>query len=431
MKNKYFGSLLLIMFLLSACGLIDGIKGIGGGLDKIGNSVENATRIIDNGIADIGADSTRWRNVLQEVATNLPSEISETIRIDAQNLVSRSVALSGAELRCNFDFLGARAIGNLQNLKAKLLGKSVRPLPPAFCQVVPDSIALRVKPERWETITLYGYDLDHEAASVSGPGNATLLKKDIALASIPLRKTRVDPKLTTIKSIDEKARLIHFYLQTTDGNYYPIHETRIGRTTHYQITLNVADLAKELYEKDIAKIVSFWGSSAKGMPEIVIGSWQPRQRRFDIPASTTYYMPPNTAGDADFHTGTGKHMSVDVRGVLDISDTSVKSRVYMKAKEERSDWTTASGWSNWGTIFTPDKGWKIVDVNPKASSKQTANIDDHQNPKTYNRPSGEVVTRFTVRGDRKGDDAGVFTDVNVQWRTLSVLVEEEAPEWLR
>src|SRR5262249_8501473 len=136
------------------------------------NQIDTALGIIDNGIRDIERDSSSWRSVLQRVANQLPKDISETVRVDAQNLATRSIGITGTEFRCNIDFLGdrvnflsKRAIQSLQHLKTELRNQNTPPLPPAFCQVSPASIDLNTSPDSWSTLFILGYDLDQKDTS--------------------------------------------------------------------------------------------------------------------------------------------------------------------------------------------------------------------------------------------------------------------------
>jgi len=101
----------LSVVLLTSCGSCD--------------SIDEAISVIDRGIEDITSESSSWQTVLQRVAMNLPNDISNTIRQDAQQLASRSIAEAGIEFRCNVDFLGDRAIRSLQQLKAELRGTAL------------------------------------------------------------------------------------------------------------------------------------------------------------------------------------------------------------------------------------------------------------------------------------------------------------------
>ncbi|KAB8140364.1 hypothetical protein F8S13_24355 [Chloroflexia bacterium SDU3-3] len=382
------GVAILCMLAMTACDLTGGLS----------SSIDRAANIIDSGIHDIGVSSAVWQSVLQRVAEQLPKDISETVRVDAQSLANRSIATAGTEFRCNTDFLGSRAIQSLRALKAELLGQSQLPVPPGFCQVDPASIDLKISPEKWSTVLIAGYDLDHKDTS-----------------SAPL----------SIFLVDEQ------------GQRTPLPESRIGRTTHYQITLNLGQMAAQLYSAHIRKIVVSWDGSSVGFPEIVVVPWEPqriRQPLIDV-GSTGPYTPPRVGkGDRDFDTEDDSPTSLSVRGELRITESEIESRISMHAREDEPDHTEVNGSSAWDAVYTAPTGWKIVEVRPSAASTVNTKVTSNQSDErqlTFNRPSGEVVEQFQVWVDREGDEAGSWSRLSVNWRPIEVTIEELTPAWLR
>jgi hypothetical protein len=362
----------------------------GKAIEQVTSTADRAVAVIDRGIEDIRTESASWQTVLGRVAQELPQDISEVIRTDAQNLASRSVAVAGVEFRCNVDFLANRAVASLQRLKAKLQGRAMPPMAPGFCQVVPDSIDLKASLDRQSKVTLHGYDLDN---------------------------------------LDNKGERLKFVLVPASGDPIEIPEERIGRTTHYQVTLNLGEMARQLHTTRAVKIVSSWSGDTNGLPQVLVIPWEPSRRPERKNIERTTFMPPKIGrGDADFDTHDDEHMSVDVRGEFDIQADTIKCRVYMHAKEERSDWTEVGGWTEWATAYGAPRGWRIVDVRPRTNSTHTANITNI-GLQVYQRPAGEVVSQFNVLGDRRGDEAGTWTQVEVHWRTVEVTLEQVAPEW--
>ncbi|MCA8958304.1 MAG: hypothetical protein KDC87_19660 [Planctomycetes bacterium] len=359
----------------------------------VDDTVEKAVQLIDNGIKDVLADSSNWRTTLQRVADQLPKDVSEVIRTDAQNLATRSIAQAGTEFRCNVDFLAQRAAAALRRLKARLLKQNPPPLPPGFCHVVPSSIDLKVRPASWSNVTIHGYDLDH---------------------------------------LDRRGKRIAFAMLDARGGRHAIPEERIGRTTHYQVTLNLGAMARELHTRGIRKIVTQFDGATGTLPEIVVTPWEPTTKPDSVTLAATDYMPPRVGkGDRDFKTKNDKHMSVDTRAEIRlVGGRVIESRVFLRCREERKDWTEVSGWSPWAKAYEAPGGWSIVEVRPRANSRHTANITSkgrHQ----YDRPAGEVVARFEVWGDHDGDEAGTWTHVRVSWRPMQVLLKATAPDWLR
>lgn len=375
---------ILVMFMMSSCTCDLGIG-------QMASSVDRAVAVIDNGIRDINQNSASWQSVLQRVANELPQEISETIRIDAQNLATRSIATAGVEFRCNTDFLANRAVQALQRLKAELLGQKPPPLPPAFCQVSPDNIDLKADPSRQSTVSFYGYDLDQR---------------------------------------DSAGKLFQVMLLTSQGSRIPVPENRIGRLTHYQVTLNLGGYFKELYDKKVVKIIVSWGGSTSGYPQVVVVPWEAkRQTLTQRIGATGPFVPPHTGGDKDFNTGSGRPTDLTLKAEMQKTDTAVRVRTYMYAREQKPDNTKVEGWSPWSVAYTAPEGYRIVSVNPNTSSNYSG-VVTQQGRFTIDRPAGEIVDRFEVWVDQSGSEAGSFTRVTTHWRPLDITIETVKPSWL-
>ncbi len=370
-----------LCFALSACGLP--------------SSIDEAVRVIDNGIEAIRTGSANWQTVLQRVADELPKDISTEIRTDAQNLATRSIALTGVEFRCGIaDFLQKRAIRNLQYLKAKLLKQNPPLQPPEFCQVSPPSISLSDPPNNWETVILTGYDLDYK---------------------------------------DGSGKPFQFLLVNAGGQTTSIPEIQIGRTTHYQVTLNIRTMARALYSGGIGKIVVLWDNAIKNdAGQVVVIPWSPQRRtEYRNPGSLSC-QPPKVAGDADFSTGQGNPADIALRAWIANTGQRIVGNVFFQARERGGDNTTVSGTCD-GLLYSAPENWKIISVRPSDPSP----VDDLLKvPMTtgqmlFPRPAGEVAESFYVYLDRAGDEAGIWTRVEVRWRQLEAEIEEQVPTWLQ
>ena len=386
-RVRAFNICLLISLLLSGMGL--------GGcniLDPVKDPIKEAVAVIDNGIRDIQQNSVMWSSILQRVANQLPREVSETIRVDAQTLANRSIQTAGVEFRCDVDFLGNRAIQGLQRLKAELLNQSVPPVTPAFCVLDFPSIDLQVDPSSWSTVILSGYDLDV--------------------------KDRTNSLLTIL-------------LLTQQGTTIPLPEAQIGRTTHYQVALNLGGMASQFYSNHVVKLLVSWNGSNEGYPQIIVIPWQPQQVTETVMIGTTGpYYPPNTHGDGDFDTDDGNATSLVLEGQMQKTDQYLQNRMHMYAREPGGDNTAVDGWSAWSRAYTAPQGWRIVEVRPSNNSYLTAQVTVHDRL-TYSRPAGEIVDFFEAWVDREGDEAGTWTRVIAHWRPLEITREEVVPAWLR
>ncbi|MCC7205914.1 MAG: hypothetical protein IT323_01320 [Anaerolineae bacterium] len=385
-RRSRIGSLALV------CVLIGGLLA-GCGLGSIGSAIDRASKVIDDGINGILARSDVWQRTLERIAQDLPGDVAEIVRTEAQNLATRTIAQAGTELMCVTDFYARRAVEALNSLKNLLLGRGDGPsrLPPAFCQVAPASINLNDAPSSWATVTLHGYDLDHH---------------------------------------DTTDKLFSVLMQNASGSNSPLAETWIGRTTHYQVTLNLGSLGRTLHSNNIRKLVVSWNNSTVNNPEVVVVPWMPERRTESATLGSTFYQPPRTGGDRDFNTGDGSPTSIILRGALRQNGTSIDSQVYMYAREDRPDHTMVEGTSAWERVYTAPVGWTIVGYRPSASAQQSARVTEHGELQ-YPRPAGEAIDHFSAFVDRDGDEAGTWTHLIAHWRIIEVTIEETAPAWLR
>lgn len=135
------------------------------------------------------------------------------------------------------------------------------------------------------------------------------------------------------------------------------------------------------------------------------------------------FMPPHVAGDAEFD-GNGPNVNVKVK--FTVSDNTLLYSIYYKAKETKSDWTEASGWSPARTLYTAPAGMRIVSV-PKSEYELVIDTMSGHESKVYPTALGRV----TLYGDTRGKDAGVYTRVQLELDAtipLDVTMGESKPE---
>lgn len=357
----------------------------------IKDAVDAAVEIIDKGIEDLQSESSNWQQVLVRVSEQLPKDISETIRVDAANLAKNAISSTGVELRCNVDFLRNRAKDALTNLKNKLLNKPYKKLPPNFCQVVPSFVDLNIDPVKWSNIAIYGYDLNAK---------------------------------------DESDKMLQVALLSENGNVAYLPENRIGRTSNYEMTLNLGGLANRFLNEKIVKLQLQYDNNRSGYPEIVVNEWRPKTQRIsNVEVNQMTFTPMgNCGGDGDFDTGSGDPMTVTLKSELQVNQNAILGRVYMHAREDRPDHTCVEGWSEWRTLYNAPDGWKITVVTPNTQSPYSTKITEH-GEKRFSLPAGESVTYYYVKGDRDGDEKGTYTSVRVVWGKLNVTLVQKAPDF--
>jgi len=129
---------------------------------SMGTTKEIAKDTLDefeNAITTLDSNSAEWQQVLKDLETKFASDVQSTIRSEITNLLANSIGASGAEFRCNVDFIGKRVQESLKQLVAKLLGGKLS-FEPVFCSSVPPIIPFQeVKDNRLSAVVIYGYNL--------------------------------------------------------------------------------------------------------------------------------------------------------------------------------------------------------------------------------------------------------------------------------
>lgn len=362
----------------------------GCGISDVASSVDKAVAVLDAAIMDLNRNSSEWQQILRRVSEELPVEINASIRTEAQNLVDRSIATAGMELKCSADFLGTRAVASLERLRSWLRKAEAPPAtPPSACEVIPQSIDLKLPPDRWSVATIAGYDMDHP---------------------------------------DSSGRLLAVRLLAADGSTMTLPEEAIGRTTHYLVTVNLAEVARTMVERGIVKVQVTWNDKAAGFPEVVVQRWTAQRIEIDVPTAYSSLVPPNARGDNDFDTDSDNYMTVNIVASTEVSPGALLGKIWMTAQEREPDYTTVKGTKVTPLCTAPD-GYRIVSASP---SRLSAEVNRHVITKgelTWPQAANHVAVEFKVVGDTHGDEAGSRTGVVVQWAAFRVTLEPTEPSW--
>ncbi|MFY9823214.1 MAG: hypothetical protein WAM82_17660 [Thermoanaerobaculia bacterium] len=317
----------------------------------------------------------------------LPKDVQSTIRVEVDNAVGRAIAASGAEFRCDVDFIGVRLKRQIHRIAALLRHQTLPGPDPEFCSVTPTLIDFNLSEERRQSVVFVGYDLD-----TVGP----------------------DGKRLSFRLSNDKS-----------GTVVPIESDRVGIATHYMVTLRLtgSELERSVRKQKATKLQTVWNGQVLPVGEALLVARVPKKETRTVAIGAKTYVPPHVQGDADFDTHDDEPMSYFVSGETTFNNQKILLRVHMRAREERSDWTTVDGTSQWETAYTAPLGYRITSVTPTGSSNSSGSINSH-GAQTYKLPAGEVVTRFEVFGDHEGDDAGTYTKVIVYFADVSVNLEE-------
>ena len=355
-----------LLIAVAACDMFSSLE------KRIADSTTEAVNALDDATDALQSASADWQQVLQDLTSKLTDEAQSTLRNEIANLASRTVAQTGVEFRCDADFLRTRVRQSLLRIKAKFLGQSVPAPEPSLCQVVPVAVDRTLVPARLKQIEFYGYDFDQS------------------------------PDLGV-------------FLQTASGQRQNI-MSAVDRPTHYAMTVRFGANGVQL-DQNSSRFILEWA----GRPVSTIAVIQPQtpvcETKIQPIDPTPVTLRPNkTRGDREF---AGNGPRVTTRVDLQRSPTALSVRVYMRARETRSDYTTAEGTETF-PLFTPEPGWEIENIVGPASMDPHTYTDDTETTDSFDRGSGGPVKRLDFVGDTSGDDAGVKTQVTVTFNRLRV-----------
>ena len=136
------------------------------------------------------------------------------------------------------------------------------------------------------------------------------------------------------------------------------------------------------------------------------------------PVPTAFFIPPLVEGDRDFGGhGPVTYLRIDLQVR---NDKEVWAEVYMRARETKSDWTTAEGTAEFQIGSSPKP---IIDI-------LTSRVQDHQYTDTnhemdvFSFPGSGPVSRIEYVGDTKGAEAGIRTGCQVFFHPMRLLVAD-------
>jgi len=331
--------------------------------------VNQAVNVLDDAIDALQNASADRQKVLQEAQQKLPQD--SAIRKELDTLAKRSIAQAGVELRCDADVIRTQILRALEGIKAGLLKESVPKLEPALCQVVPLGVDRGLVPDRLKQVEFYGYDFD------------------------------TDPTLRVWLERAGQPRL------DVTG--------KLGRPTHYAMTLKFGATGVQLDDRSERFALEWGGRTITTIAVFGRGTPVCGSKVEQLDGRKVTFKPRRAGrGDADFH-GHGPEVRTTVT-LLPAPDV-LRARVYMKARETRSDWTEASGYQDF-ELYRPPPGWAIKRL-PGTPQASHSYVDRDHNLDSYDLGGG-LVKRLEYVGDTSGNEAGTRTQVTVFFNRIPV-----------
>lgn len=133
---------------------------------------------------------------------------------------------------------------------------------------------------------------------------------------------------------------------------------------------------------------------------------------FDRPLpAVNKFIPPHTRGDKEYK-GHGPDVHAEAR-LNGVGTNSLVVRLFMKAVETKSDWTTAEGHSPFFTIYVAPPGQCIRSVNVGTFDEIDYRDTDHAEDSFPGQTMGSFVATYFFIGDTSGDEAGTETGMAI------------------
>lgn len=366
--------MLLLLLFLHGCGIKSCKKDI---TDTAKDITTEVVSVLDRGIAELSVASADWQDILNRVINDLPDEVQSTITNEVTNLLNRGIAATGAEIRCNVDFIRNRMKQALQRIKAKFLGADIPPLEPQLCNVVPLAVDMALEPNRRNKIEFYGYDFD---------------MTDIQVIHV-----------TGSSQVDVSGYL--------------------DQPTHYHMTLNLGGSGVPLNNMS-KRLILRWNNRNISTIAIIQPSPDICETKFDNfrPSNVTVMpqhatKPGKKRGDREFD-GHGPYMYCSVK--LINTGNGINARIYVVASETKSDWTYGKKIQTI-PIYNADPGYVIENiVTPNYASFSYTDNDHSLDEFAGSGP----VQKFIFNGDGSGKDIEVHTKVTIQFNPIRVQLKE-------
>ena len=379
--------LLAALTLLLSCGLPEVLRE---GLKRLSNAIDNTARTIGNA-------SASWQLELPKLIDQIDNDANGTIREfrDSVNLLmSKGIAATGAEARCTADQMGAMIhkglLDILADIQAKLDGTEPppkQPLPLVVCSAVPEALDRAAADEgRVLTVNFYGVGFIEWRGSIkalvvdeNGERDVTALLNWVSnyLVVLPLGSKGVQ--------VTERSQRITLRWLDRESSVAVIHPKPTVKICKRQST-----------------------------------QYTPPDLGF-MPPCHPY---PNQVTDNDFN---GHGPKMDVKVTLGREEGSIKATLWMEALEwaagaPRANFTRAEG-SMVREIYAVPYGWRIIDLRSSAQD-EVHTIDTTTNEADLFTGSG-CIREFDLYGDRGGGDCEEYTRVEVKFKELELLLEED------
>lgn len=140
---------------------------------------------------------------------------------------------------------------------------------------------------------------------------------------------------------------------------------------------------------------------------------------------TPKFIPTHTRGDKDFH-GHGPQVNVSA-WLRIVNQNQLWVRLWMRAKETKSDWTTAEGSVDYFVYNGAYEGVGRITRLISDPYSYNSYTDTNHSDDTLTLPPYELIDKFIVTGDTYGNEAGTKTGVTAYFNPIEFEYEPLIP----
>lgn len=363
-------SLLLALLFTTSCGTGDDVA------EGMENAAQTAAQAIDEAIRMIARESESWQKFLDDMLAQLPDDSRALIEADIDNLVSKAIAMTGAEFRCETKYVGDYVRGQLLAIKAEILGQEIPLSDFVVCNTIPTIIDLSLS-EPPKSVEFWGYDFQG---------------RPIKVWHVSSRGIRRD--------VSNKLGRPSEFLRTLDFGRLGVPLTSQSE----MIQIGIED--RVLYD------VRIYQPNMKAC-EVKVGEVRAGEQ-------VTVLADELLRGDGEFK-GNGPMMNVYAFLNINYSERGIETCTNLYAEETKGDQTTLRGAECVPLYLMTDPNWEISEL---------LTVDEFTHSYTDNDTDDDpfdlgesVITHLDYTGDTSGEDVG-RTQVKVTFGALPFKMRE-------
>lgn len=465
--------ILMLMIGLTSCKTI---KSISEGFD---NRMEDAISSMDYAIETLAQQSASWQVVVSNLQNNISKDIQSTIQHEITDLTRNAVLSTGAEFRCNAEYMRIkirRELIDIRNSLAMSLNINLKnnkfkdfqipliaqdPIRPFICDIAPTAVNMSLERERRTKIDIYGFDLRSYPITVSyntyGDFNAKSQNSSSNFFEVMEIRNRdskhtayirdsliaVDPTSARIISNLEHARkniiANSFTLISPWKLYVNDVSSSVSIISDFHAVLDLSGSGANL-PPNTKEILISWDNKIQSEIPIITYEKVLECRTWDstivikpitfIPEQVTYTHY-GGGGNPDFDFD-GNGPCIEFKHSIHIDPTKriLYATVFMDAWECDNDFTTIH---RDYTQALETRTITLLELNDPDMTIQGINmgtyifekyIDSNTNTEIYNYGSHSAVAKINFTGDTYGDEAGSKTGAVITYNPISLKLQK-------